>query len=212
MAPPAKPLPKKAEAPPAGDLSLTDRRKPFLLLHVCCGPCATHVVDLLEGSYRPIGFFYNPNLYPQEEYFRRLEAAARVFHSRGMPLWVLPSGKEGWLDAVKGLEGEPEGGRRCEVCIRLRLEATARTAKRASVSAFATTLTIGPQKNSAQINALGSDLSTSYGLFFLEADFKKKDGFLKSVQKSKEMGLYRQDYCGCRYSMRHLIRREARPG
>ena len=133
---------------------------------------------------------------------RKLEAAARVFRRQGLALWVPHFGQEDWLNAVKGLEGEPEGGSRCDVCIRLRLEATAWTARATSVSAFATTLTISPRKNSTQINALGSDLSKSYGIAFLEANFKKKDGFLKSVQKSKEMNLYRQDYCGCRYTMR----------
>ena len=100
------------------------------------------------------------------------------------------------------MEGEPEGGRRCNICIQLRLEATAWVAKAASMTAFATTLTISPRKNSHVINGLGSDLSRVHELSFLEADFKKKDGFLKSVQKSKDLGLYRQDYCGCCHSMR----------
>ena len=117
-------------------------------------------------------------------------------------MWVPPFEQGAWLDLVRGLEGEPEGGRRCDICIRLRLEATARVAKATSMTAFATTLTISPMKNSRRINTLGTDLSESYGISFLEADFKKKDGFLKSVEKSKDLGLYRQDYCGCCYSMR----------
>jgi predicted adenine nucleotide alpha hydrolase (AANH) superfamily ATPase len=160
------------------------------------------VIDLLIDRYHPIGFFYNPNLYPEQEYRRRLEATARVCSQRGLALWVLPRGSQAWTEAVKGLEGEPEGGERCRVCIRLRLEATAWVARAASIETFATTLTISPSKNSRMINSLGADLAGSCRVSFLEADFKKKDGFLKSVQKSRELGLYRQDYCGCCYSMR----------
>jgi predicted adenine nucleotide alpha hydrolase (AANH) superfamily ATPase len=194
--------PKRTEEDSSAPPLLPLRRKPFLLLHICCGPCSTHVIDLVKHKYHPIGFFYNPNLHPKQEYFRRLEATAQVCRQQRAPLWVPPFGQEAWLDGVKGLEGEPEGGRRCNICIRLRLEATAWLAKSASVTAFATTLTISPRKNSPMINALGAVLSKSHDISFLEADFKKKDGFLKSVQKSKDLGLYRQDYCGCCHSMR----------
>ncbi len=192
---------KKTEANLPTAPSLTSRRKPFLLLHICCGPCSTHVFDLLTDTYHLIGFFYNPNLYPKREYFRRLEAAARVARQHRTALWVPPFAQEAWLDRVRGLEEEREGGGRCEICIRHRLEVTAWVAKAASLAVFATTLTIGPRKNSRTINKTGSDLSRQHGISFLEADFKKKDGFLKSVQKSKELGLYRQDYCGCCFSM-----------
>jgi len=202
LAPTRKTSQKRTEQDSSNPSLLLSRRKPFLLLHICCGPCSTHVIDLLEDKYHPIGFFYNPNLYPKQEYFRRLEAAAQVCRRHRAALWVPPFGQEGWLDAVRGLGGEPEGGRRCNICIRLRLEATAWVARAASMAAFATTLTISPRKKSHVINALGTDLSNSYDISFLEADFKKKDGFLKSVQKSKGLGLYRQDYCGCCYSMR----------
>ena len=202
MPPARKNSPKRTE----GDSSIpplpSPQRKPFLLLHICCGPCSTHVIDLLEDKYHPIGFFYNPNLYPEQEYFRRLEATAQVCRQHRAALWVPPFGQKAWLDTVRGLEEEPEGGRRCSFCIRLRLEATAWAARAASLAAFGTTLTISPKKNSRMINSLGTELSRSYDISFLEADFKKKDGFLKSVQKSKDMGLYRQDYCGCCYSMR----------
>jgi predicted adenine nucleotide alpha hydrolase (AANH) superfamily ATPase len=159
-------------------------------------------VDLLKDTYHPVGFFYNPNLYPKQEYFKRLEAAAQLSRRNRVALWVPPYGQEGWLDIVRGLEAEPEGGRRCEICIQHRLEVTAWTAAAASMQVFATTLSISPMKNSIKINKIGDDLSKSYDIPFLEADFKKRDGFVKSVQKSKELGLYRQDYCGCRYSMR----------
>ena len=202
MAPARKISPKRTEEDSSDSHLLPLRRKPFLLLHICCGPCSTHVIDLLKDKYHPIGLFYNPNLHPKPEYFRRLEATAQVCRQNLTALWVPPFGQEAWLDGVKGLEGEPEGGRRCNICIRLRLEATAWVAKSACMATFATTLTISPRKNSHVINTLGTDLSGSYDIPFLEADFKKKDGFLKSVQKSKDLGLYRQDYCGCCYSMR----------
>lgn len=194
--------PKKTEEVPNGAWFPASQHKPFLLLHVCCGPCATHVVDLLKETYHPVGFFYNPNLYPKQEYYKRLQAAAQVYRRHRVALWVPPFKQEDWLDIVRGLEKEPEGGRRCEICIRHRLDVTAWMAEAASLQAFATTLTISPRKNSRRINKIGSDLSKSYGISFLEADFKKKDGFVQSVQKSKELGLYRQDYCGCCFSMR----------
>ena len=202
MTPVRKNSPKRTEEDSSSPPLLPSRRKPFLLLHICCGPCSTHVIGLLKDKYHPIGFFYNPNLHPKQEYLRRLEATAQVCRQHRAALWVPPFGQEAWLDVVRGLDGEPEGGRRCNICIRLRLEATAWVARTASMTAFATTLTISPSKNSHVINALGADLSKSYDISFLEADFKKKDGFLKSVQKSKDLGLYRQDYCGCCYSMR----------
>ena len=202
MAPVRKTSPKRIEEDSFSAPFLPLQRKPLLLLHICCGPCSTHVIDLLKDRYHPIGFFYNPNLHPKQEYFKRLDATARVCRQHHTALWVPPFGQEAWLDAVKGLDGEEEGGRRCNICIRLRLEATAWVAKSACMATFATTLTISPRKNSHVINTLGTDLSGSHDIAFLEADFKKKDGFLKSVQKSKDLGLYRQDYCGCCYSMR----------
>ena len=202
MPPARKNSPKRTDGSSSGLPLPPLQRKPFLLLHICCGPCSTHVIDLLKDKYHPIGFFYNPNLHPKQEYFRRLEAAAQVCRQHRAALWVPPFGQEAWLDGVKGLEGEPEGGRRCNICIRLRLEVTAWLARAASMTAFATTLTISPRKDSHVINTLGTDLSRSHEIPFLEANFKKKGGFLKSVQKSKDLGLYRQDYCGCCYSMR----------
>jgi predicted adenine nucleotide alpha hydrolase (AANH) superfamily ATPase len=176
--------------------------KPPLLLHICCGPCSTHVIDLLKESHFPIGFFFNPNLYPRDEYFRRLEATARVCRAQGTALWIPPFEPDLWLARVEGLEKEPEGGRRCEICMQLRLEVTAWVARSADVGIFATTLTISPKKNSLKINQLGSALAEEAGVAFLEADFKKKDGFLKSVRKSKELDLYRQNYCGCCHNMK----------
>lgn len=194
--------PKKTDQDPSAARPHVAIDKPLLLLHVCCGPCASHVIDRVRDTYHPVGFFFNPNLYPKQEYHRRLEAAARVARRSAVALWVPPFKEEDWLDTVKGLETEPEGGRRCEVCIQHRLEMTAWMAEAASADAFATTLSLGPMKKSYVINKIGTELSKSYRCRFLAADFKKENGFLKSVQMSKEMGLYRQNYCGCRYSMR----------
>ena len=108
MAPARKTIRKKTEEDPSSPHLLTSHRKPFILLHICCGPCSTHVIDLLRDTYHPIGFFYNPNLYPKEEYFRRLEAAARVSRQGRIALWVPPFVEESWRDCVRGLEGEPE--------------------------------------------------------------------------------------------------------
>jgi hypothetical protein len=193
---------KKTETHASRNLEAVSRRKPFLLLHICCGPCSTHVIEVLNKVYHPIGFFYNPNLYPKEEYYRRLKAAAKVAESLRTALWVPPAEHEAWMEIMVGMEGDPEGGRRCNICIRHRLEKAACMAKTASIDTFATTLSIGPSKNSRKINEIGVDLSKRYELSFLEADFKKRDGFLKSVQISKALGLYRQDYCGCCFSMR----------
>ena len=192
-----KTSPKRTEedssAPPLHPL----QRKPFLLLHICCGPCSTHVIDLLKDEYHPIGFFYNPNLHPKQEYFSRLEATAQVCRQHRAALWVPPFGEEAWLDGVKGLEGEPEGGRRCNICIRLRLEATAWVAKAASLTAFATTLTISPRKNSHVINALGvvsenvlyNDIKDTGKDVRIVGDADKVAGALEAVIDGSEMAL-----------------------
>ncbi len=173
-----------------------------ILVHICCGPCATHVLHVLqEAGYRPTGFFFNPNIFPKEEFYRRLEGAARVCARYRVALWVPPSPVSDWEARVQGLEAEPEGGRRCEVCIGNRLETTAQAAATVSIPVFATTLTIGPMKNSKKINELGEKHSERTGVAFLSVDFKKRNGFLNSVRLSKQMGLYRQNYCGCRFSM-----------
>lgn len=194
--------PERTEQGASGPPVLALERKPTLLLHVCCGPCATHVIDLTKETYHLVGFFYNPNLFPKQEFYKRLEAAAQVFRTHRRALWVPPFDQDRWSNRVRGLEKEPEGGRRCEICIQDRLEVTAWMAATTGIEAFATTLTISPTKKSSLINTIGIDLSRSNDILFLAADFKKKNGFLKSVEKSKTLGLYRQNYCGCSFSMR----------
>jgi predicted adenine nucleotide alpha hydrolase (AANH) superfamily ATPase len=176
--------------------------KPKLLLHVCCGPCATEVVTRVQHEYELVGFFYNPNIFPEDEYYKRLKEVQRL-----SALWhvLFDTGEydhDRFLELVQGLESEPEGGRRCEVCFRIRLEAAAKAAKANGCSIVASTLTIGPSKKADIINRIGREKCAELGVEFLEADWKKKDGFRRSVELSKNMGMYRQDYCGCEWSQR----------
>lgn len=176
--------------------------KKKILLHVCCAPDATHVISVLKENYEPVIFFYNPSIFPDDEYFLRLSEAEKLSKSIGVELLKCSFSPEKWYELVTGFEDEPEGGERCEICFRMRLEETARHAKENSIDIFTTTLTISPHKNSSLINRLGKEAGLKYEVEFLEADFKKKDGFKKSIELSKKHGLYRQNYCGCEFSLR----------
>ncbi len=173
-----------------------------LLLHICCAPDASHGVSAFGAFDRVAGFFYNPNIAPPGEWARRLEAVNRLRDALPFDLEVAEGGEEEWEDAARGLEDEPEKGKRCEACIRLRLARTAREARRSGSAAFATTLTVSPRKDAAMVNRIGREEGAKEGVLFVEADLKKKDGFRKSVEISKRLGLYRQNYCGCRFSFR----------
>jgi len=172
--------------------------KPKLLLHVCCAPCATHVIEMLKEGFDTTAYFYNPNIRPEEEYKLRLENLKKL----GVTFVEGKYDVDAWFNATKGYESEPEGGARCEICYRLRMEEAARFAKENNFVYFATTLTISPHKSARVINSIGEELSKKYGVKFYSADFKKKNGFKKSVELSKKHGLYRQRYCGCVFSMR----------
>jgi len=176
--------------------------KPRLLLHVCCGPCSTEVIERLRPRFDLTLFFANPNLAPAEEYERRLAAARGAAARYAVPLLTAKDDHDAWLQAVRGLEWEREGGARCEACFRVRLEETAREAKRGGFDLFATTLTISPHKNAAVVFRTGHFAAMKHGVRLLEEDFKKKDGYHRSVVRSHEMGLYRQGYCGCEFSLR----------
>ncbi|RMF89991.1 MAG: recombinase [Methanobacteriota archaeon] len=171
-----------------------------LLLHICCAPCSTEVIERLKGDYDVTGFFYNPNIHPRREYGFRLKELERFSKKAGFPFITGDYDLKRWFRLVRGLEKEPEGGRRCEVCFRMRLEETAREAAAAGFDVFTTTLTISPHKDAETINSIGRELEEEYGVRFLVADFKKKDGFKRSVEHSRRHGLRRQDYCGCVYS------------
>lgn len=181
-------------------------KRPRLLLHSCCAPCSSYVLEYLASQFEISVFYYNPNITGAEEYKKRAEELARLI--REMPLAKdvrLIEGTyepERFLEAVKGLEEEPEGGLRCEECFRLRLMEAADAARREGCDYFATTLTISPKKNADTINRIGEEIAEMYGVRYLASDFKKKGGYQRSIELSREYGLYRQDYCGCVFSRR----------
>ncbi|MEO0025721.1 MAG: epoxyqueuosine reductase QueH [candidate division WOR-3 bacterium] len=175
---------------------------PRLLLHICCGPCATVVIERLQGQYQITSFFYNPNIFPPKEYQRRCEAAERVAAFYNIRLIPGVYDHEAFLRAVSGLELEPEGGSRCHVCFRLRLLAAARQAKELGFTLFASALTVGPNKQAAVIDSLGAEVGAGLGIGFLAGDWKKQDGFRRSVELSRQLDLYRQHYCGCEFSLK----------
>jgi predicted adenine nucleotide alpha hydrolase (AANH) superfamily ATPase len=172
-----------------------------ILLHICCGVCAAGVVErlTLEG-HQVHGLFYNPNIHPRQEYDRRLEVARKVAKELDFPLEVPLYITEEWFNETVSLENEPEGGRRCEVCFRLRLRRAYLYMKDCRADAFTTTLTVSPHKSAGMINRVGQEVG---GERFLARDFKKKEGFKRAVELAKKWVLYRQDYCGCIYSMRN---------
>lgn len=173
-----------------------------LLAHICCAPDASYVVDLLRRDGEVTGYFDNPNIWPSAEHALRLEETRRVAFLFGFRLLEGAYDPETWLRATRALAGEPEKGRRCDVCYALRLDRTARRARELGFPAFATIMSVSPWKKADALNRIGRRLGAKYGLEFLEADFKKKNGFQKSVEISRRMGLYRQNYCGCPSSVR----------
>ncbi len=173
-----------------------------LLLHICCGPCATHVIEMLRREYAVTGYFSNSNIHPAEEYRRRLDAAREVCRRMEIPLVEDEYSPELFFETARGLEREPENGARCLHCYRLRLSETARFAAEHSFGVMASTLTVGPMKKAALINPIGAGEAGRAGVEFLEADWKKKDGYRRSCELSKAFGIYRQHYCGCVFSQR----------
>jgi epoxyqueuosine reductase len=173
-----------------------------VLLHICCAPDAAYGVRALQGPFNVTGYFYNPNIHPVEEFRKRARATEELRTKAPFRLVMAGGGESAWEDAVRGLEGEPEGGRRCEACIRFRLRETARKAAELGLPAFGTVLTVSPRKDAALVNRLGREEEQRSGVRFVAADLKKRDGYLQSVRISRELGIYRQRYCGCRYSIR----------
>lgn len=176
--------------------------KPRLLLHICCAPCAAAVIRRLAADYLVTGYFYNPNIFPEAEYRRRLDSLLRLAEQWQFPLEIGSYDQDLFQRAVAGMENEPESGRRCEVCYGLRLEQAAVWAEASGCTTVAATLTVGPQKRAALVNAVGREVCARRGITFLEADWKKRDGFRQSVGLSRQLGLYRQTYCGCEFSFR----------
>jgi len=179
-----------------------DKKKSKLLLHICCGVCGAWLPEMLSTDYDVAFYFFNPNIYPQEEYGLRRDAARGVAQTLGMRFIEGAYEPQAWHAAVKGLENELEGGRRCEVCFDFRLQITARYAKENGFDIFASTLTIGRNKRGEVINPIGEKWGKHFGIKFLAGDWKKQGGQQETDKKSKEMGVYRQNYCGCVYSMR----------
>lgn len=177
---------------------------PSLLLHSCCAPCSSYVIEYLSNYFSITLFYYNPNIAPEEEYrFRSSEQKRLISEMKTKyPVTYIDEDYDSSLfySTVKGLEKEPEGGKRCEKCFELRLGRTAELAKEKNFDYFATTLTISPLKNAQLINSIGIELSKKYDVKWLPSDFKKKGGYKRSIELSAEYGLYRQNYCGCVFS------------
>lgn len=181
-----------------------------ILVHVCCAPDGAYVLKHLQATFQPAAFFYNPNIFPRPEYQFRLREMQRVSAWLGVPLIEEEPDFNLWEERAAIYKDEPEKGKRCDLCYAIRLEKTAEKAAQLNFPLFTTVMTISPWKKSPVINSIGKELAAKYGLSFLEADFKKKDGFLHSVALSRELGLYRQNYCGCRWSYEESQKRKAR--
>ena len=179
---------------------------PRLFLHSCCAPCSSYVLEYLSPLLAVTVFYYNPNISPAEEYEKRVEEQKRLIVSlSGAHAIDFVAGEyepDKFIRMAKGLEKEPEGGERCFRCYKLRMEEAARLAARGGYDYFTTTLTISPLKNAEKINEIGEQLAELYGVRHLPSDFKKKNGYRRSVELSAKYGLYRQNYCGCVFSKR----------
>lgn len=179
---------------------------PSLLLHACCAPCSSYCLEYLSQFFRITVLFYNPNIYPENEFFKRAQEEKRLIdrlHTKNeISLVVCDFDPSEFYNAVKGLEDCPEGGDRCKRCFELRLDKAAGYAGEHNFDFFTTTLTISPLKNAQVLNEVGEVAAEKYGIKHLPSDFKKKGGYQRSTALSKEYGLYRQDYCGCVFSLR----------
>lgn len=177
---------------------------PSILLHSCCGPCSTEVLARLTPYFNITVLYYNPNIEPEEEYLKRKNEQIRFIKEyqgvNKIDFLDIDYDNEAFKKAVVGMENEPEGGLRCHCCYELRLRKTADIAQEKGFDYFGTTLTVSPYKNSQVLNAIGEKLAAEFGVQFLYSDFKKEDGYKKSVAYAKEYNLYRQDYCGCLFS------------
>ncbi len=182
---------------------------PGVFLHSCCAPCSSYVIEYLCRYFYITVFYYNPNISEAEEYRRRAAEQKRLIEAyngerKGYPISIVEGdyAPGRFYDAAKGLEGCPEGGERCARCFELRLRETARRGSQTGYDYFATTLTVSPLKSAAKLNEIGQALASEYGIAWLPSDFKKKEGYKRSIELSAKYGLYRQNYCGCVYSKR----------
>ncbi len=173
-----------------------------VLLHLCCGPCATHSIEVLKRNYVPVLFWSDSNIHPRAEHDKRLDYAKKVAAHHGLELFVDEYAHDHWLARIAGFEQEPEGGARCAVCFRFSFERSARFAANRKIPHFTTTLSISPYKDKEVIHRAGREAAAAAGLNFLEIDFGADGGYRESIRLSKELGLYRQNYCGCEFSKR----------
>ena len=201
------------------DREQSEKRVPTLLLHSCCAPCSSYVLEYLSQYFSITVFYYNPNISRSGEYRKRVEEQKRLIalynqQKAGFPIRILEGDYEPevFFREAAGLEKEPEGGERCRKCFMLRLEKTAKEAQKGGYDYFGTTLTISPLKNAVLLNEIGESLALRYQVNWLFSDFKKKNGYKRSVELSKEYDLYRQDYCGCIYSetarLKHTVKKD----
>ena len=178
---------------------------PRLLLHSCCAPCSSYVLEYLSEFFEIVIFYYNPNIYPESEYYMRLAEQQKLIRDMHFkhPVSFLAGDydRERFYEMVRGMENLKEGGARCFKCYELRLRETAEQAVKSWFDYFTTTLSISPMKNAKTLNSIGLEIAQEYGVKYLTSDFKKKNGYKRSTELSKKYGLYRQDYCGCEYSL-----------
>ena len=182
------------------------QKTPRVLLHSCCGPCSSAVLEYITQYFDVTLLWYNPNLYPKEEFDRRFRTQVELIEKMGLAdkvnILAEPWKSEDYYRRVKGLENEPEGGKRCAECFRLRLLETARLAKHYGYDYFCTTLTLSRHKDAVLINTIGEEIARAVGVSWLPSDFKKRNGENRSIELSEQYGLYRQLYCGCEFSLR----------
>lgn len=181
-------------------------KKPTLLLHACCGPCSSYVLEYLSNVFEIAVLFYNPNIQSEEEYLKRAHELERLIDECGfsddIKLKVIDYDDSEFYETVNGLEDCPEGGERCFKCYELRLREAAKVAKDGNFDYFTTTLSISPLKNADKLNEIGASLSDEFEVEYLFSDFKKNNGYQRSIELSKQFDLYRQNFCGCVYSLR----------
>ena len=193
-----------------------EQRVPTLLIHSCCAPCSSYALEYLSQYFKITVFYYNPNIYPESEYTKLILEQQKLIHDMNLKYSVsFLAGKyekEKFYAVAEGMEHLKEGGARCVKCYELRLTEAARQAAAGGFDYFTTTLSISPMKNARKLNEIGVRVGQEYGVEYLVSDFKKKNGYKRSIELSKEYGLYRQDYCGCEFSMREREERLDRAG
>lgn len=182
------------------EISALNRKRASLLLHACCAPCSSACIERIKEYFDITVYFFNPNIDDQKEYNLRAEEQRRFCAEVGVKSIICEYNSQAFFEEAKGFEREKEGGARCEKCFRLRLGETAKFAKDKNFDYFATTLTLSPLKNEQLLNVIGEEVAKEIGVKYLPSDFKKKGGYLRSIELSKEHNLYRQNYCGCVFS------------